>query len=411
MKRKTHIAITFMLVICLSLVSLRYNFVSANSYEYSERLKTVDYSSDGMPLKFSIQTVDAENYEYISHFYNCSNQSMDSNSLQDAADGDDVLKQYCYDEKTIYSLQTIYNNETDNDKKIWLLNAIIFVAENTGSNNAGFEYSIMADSSYTNVKVTLRSGKTISFEKYIGSNPHSAYDDFNYPNTTHLYGPSLYYNCHSFAWIYGGDVSHFSENNLYWLLDPVQYYKNSGYFNSNCYTLIYSGAVAGSININSLDAGDIIVWLGNDEGLEDDEVLPGSRVHSGVVVNTNSGNRIKSKWGAGGVYLHDMNNHPYAYSTYTDDSGEVISVPRRISVLRPNASIDSSINPVVCQYRMKNENQHELLCAYCARNSVKTENHSFVTVGAMTKCSICGYIRGISQNKINVAQYYTVSMN
>ena len=106
-------------------------------------------------------------------------------------------------------------------------------------------------------------------------------------------------------------------------------------------------------------------------------------------------------WGTGGLYLHDMSNHPYAYSTAQNPSnpGTIISTPRKISVFRPNHQSNSSINPPMGKYRILNNYQHEVLCSYCAGSVVQTEYHNFVTVGALTKCSKCGFIQGISPNK------------
>lgn len=113
---------------------------------------------------------------------------------------------------------------------------------------------------------------------------------------TKLTEPDAAYNCHAYAWYH---AKHLDE---YWL-DSIQAFIND----SACTRLTSS---------DTIQVGDIIVYM---------STISDKALHSGVVDSINSDGSlvIRSKWGAGGEYLHAVNQVPsnylpsgYAYQLY-----------------------------------------------------------------------------------------------
>lgn len=113
---------------------------------------------------------------------------------------------------------------------------------------------------------------------------------------TKLTEPDATYNCHAYAWY------HAKHLDAYWI-DYIQAFVND----SACTRLTAS---------DTIQVGDIIVYMDSRYDLA---------LHSGVVDSINSDGSlvIRSKWGAGGEYLHTVNQVPstylpgsYAYQVY-----------------------------------------------------------------------------------------------
>ncbi len=112
-------------------------------------------------------------------------------------------------------------------------------------------------------------------------------------------GATVKYNCHSYAWYSTGT------GNTNWI----------DYFNTSNYTLT---------TLQSVNVGGIVVYCESYGG----NVGPGvERKHSAVVdskifhpvqINTVTDLNMISKWGSGGLYLHNFANCPYYYYDSTN---------------------------------------------------------------------------------------------
>ncbi len=103
---------------------------------------------------------------------------------------------------------------------------------------------------------------------------------------TKLTEPDATYNCHAYAWY------HAKHLDAYWI-NSIQAFIND----SACTRLTSS---------DTIQVGDIIVYMSS---------LHDLALHSGVVDSINSDGSlvIRSKWGAGGEYLHAVNQVPSTY--------------------------------------------------------------------------------------------------
>lgn len=101
--------------------------------------------------------------------------------------------------------------------------------------------------------------------------------------------PNKYYNCHSYAWYST------SSTNKVWIPDPEIYMTDGSYTKKNSAAAKYK------------------VFVKNDgtETSEIDGTILGD--HSGIV-NSVSGSTVvvTSKWGALGLYKHNVYNSPYS---------------------------------------------------------------------------------------------------
>jgi len=111
------------------------------------------------------------------------------------------------------------------------------------------------------------------------------------------------YNCHSYAW-YSRSTA-----NPYWINDPTPY------MSSDLYDLIYLGGLGTQSNSTSIAYGDIIFY-GNyrDPSTIDSwhSAVYISNIVSGMPI---AGQLCVSKWGAAGVFQHQMGIVPYGYDT------------------------------------------------------------------------------------------------
>ena len=249
----------------------------------------------------------------------------------------------------------------------------------------------------TTVTVTTRSGRTLHYLQYLGNAVPGDYPNASLYNATKIGNSSHFYNCHSYAWLYHGNMSSVSTSIQYWFNKPYELYSG----NTTCYTRIYQCVSPSSISSSNIQVGDIFLWhyaSGSDiisipfgEGQNDSP-------HSAVVSSIQNGViYLKSKWGEYGIYLHTLYAHPYVYD-YTNSS----SVYRPITVFRPNHTITPTLDPANPTYICLNESFHRTLCSQCGRYVVSTDSHNFVTIGgSIQRCTKCHYIMGGIINSTN----------
>lgn len=148
--------------------------------------------------------------------------------------------------------------------------------------------------------VTTHDGLSVPY--YIPSRDFTASEIADYNSDLSIYGgtrvaePDATYNCHAYAWY------HAKHLDAYWI-NSIQAFVND----SACTRLTAS---------DTIQVGDIIVYMDSRHDLA---------LHSGVVdsINSDGSPVIRSKWGAGGEYLHTVNQVPstylpgsYAYQVY-----------------------------------------------------------------------------------------------
>lgn len=109
-----------------------------------------------------------------------------------------------------------------------------------------------------------------------------------YPNAKKLRGPTLSYNCHSYAW------HSTSTDNTHWINNPSPYWKDKSY---NKYA-----SSKGTIPKEVTKGSKVVYW---------DEK---SASHSGIVTKDKT---VKSKWGMCGLYEHSPKDCPYSQSDGT----------------------------------------------------------------------------------------------
>ena len=239
---------------------------------------------------------------------------------------------------------------------------------------------------YQSITLTTISGNTISGLILTGAD-----DSVNYPNCSTVY-PNAHkisngtyaYNCHSYAWYYRGT---YNSADKMWINDPSTYATST-----HCYSLIDSGVQYSSISSVDIHVGDIITY----QALPNDQMnLQYLNVHSAIVTSvSNSTITVRSKWGFYPVYEHALNECPY-YSGKLDNG---TTYYRSFNIYRPLHSITTSL--VANQkYVAKNSTKHYLTCSYCSRYlKTTTQNHTFVTVGSVKRCTKCGYRETLVSN-------------
>ncbi len=276
----------------------------------------------------------------------------------------DLLQEYpsltllIYREDALEYLCSIRDESRQNEEGSLLNILINYIA-------SGYKISSIEElRSYVTIYITTISGKTITGRR------HSNEPDLQC------------YNCHSYAWYYGCS---YNSNDKLWLQDPYAYYSTSY---GTCYTRVFSSTVYPStVDASQLLAGDIVLYKCYDDEINQQPGTFDHVLHSATITSIN-GNTINcvSKMGSGPVTYHTISNSGFEIAFDGPHAGQ----EREIVVYRRNHSIDSSwlANQ---NYRAKNSSKHYVACAYCARGTVSEENHTLVTVGSVTRCSLCGY--------------------
>ena len=244
------------------------------------------------------------------------------------------------------------------------------------------------------VTTTTRNGTFLKYLKYTGSATPADGSTVAHPTAVKIGNSSNYYNCHSYALIYGGNMTGVPTSNLLWLNTAENLFEN----NTSCYYAKRNQVYPSNISTSLYNVGDIVIWhySGNPNSLDFSQIgLP----HSGIVSKIQSGTvYIKSKWGTGAIFEHALNDHPYA-TELLGPTRPYTTLEREISIYRRLHACDASINPATAKYAIHNSSYHYPLCAQCGRLKLNLEAHTFVTVGRITKCSKCGYTEDIPINK------------
>ncbi|MBR6740668.1 MAG: hypothetical protein IKM04_06355 [Clostridia bacterium] len=186
--------------------------------------------------------------------------------------------------------------------------------------------------------------------------------------------PTLKYNCHSYAWC------HRSPSNTVWINSAATYIQCSS-----------------STEVSSPQSGNIVVYFS----------ASGSDLHSGVVTSVSDGNvTVRSKWGEGGLYIHDLEEVPdeyaptgyyvkyYSYPTLHRYDGWVFhneeNHQKACSLCRMD--IISGFQSHSWTYSNPNAAYHDQYCALCDHQM--QSNHVAASYTATTHtvdCDECGY--------------------
>lgn len=164
-----------------------------------------------------------------------------------------------------------------------LSNATTAAASALSINGDGISYSLYG-------VITTHDGLSVPY--YVPSRDMTAAEIAKSNSDLSVYGgtrvaePDATYNCHAYAWY------HAKHLDAYWI-ESIQAFIND----SACTRLTSS---------DTIQVGDIIVYMSS---------LHDLALHSGVVDSINSDGSlvIRSKWGAGGEYLHAVNQVPSTY--------------------------------------------------------------------------------------------------
>ena len=169
---------------------------------------------------------------------------------------------------------------------------------------------------------------------------------------------TTYYNCHAYAW-------HSTLPGRKWIgntmtINNTLHYGVERYVSDPHCTMIEDS--------NNIQAGDIIVYRRN-----------GTIMHSGIVIGINP-IRIRSKWGQGCVWEHNVSSVP---SSYKEVNGTVNVTYYRYG---------TSHNVECCEV---DDDTHERICSICSYN-LGEENHtiSYTSTGTTShtrKCNQCGH--------------------
>lgn len=240
---------------------------------------------------------------------------------------------------------------------------------------SGYSLYDISTLSNTLTPITLRPtcGKTIP--GYVYSGPETA----------------LAYNCHSYAWYYG---SSFNPNDRMKIYQPQPYFSTA----PSCYTAKYVAKPLSQISLTNNDAGCVILFY----LYSDESNTSGSSTllaHSAILHHISNGVLyIKEKNGSDpeNTTPIPITQSPFYYATGGSHHGQ----GRLLSVYKPSHTIDSAWRANQ-YYKFRDANSHYIACPMCGRGTTGAyEAHTYVTVGAVTRCTKCG-IRVESRNSPN----------
>ena len=232
---------------------------------------------------------------------------------------------------------------------------------------------------YTPFTIYTASNKTITgllYDENLDSLPPPTSTIYNHPSAVYVSPESYYYNCHSFAWYFDGNINNINSNTNLSFNNPSPFIADY----PSCASMILDKFVPSEhLDYASyIQTGDIILYYAT----EFDRYSSLSAItHSAVVTSTNTSlNYVNciSKWGNHAVYTHlalDCNYYHPALLQYTETE---------ISVYRPNHTYAFS-NPTALRHKCT---------SYCC-GRVKYEPHHFVPYTNTTYiCTDCNYISG-----------------
>lgn len=232
---------------------------------------------------------------------------------------------------------------------------------------------------YTPFTIYTASNKTISgllYDENLNHLPPPTSTIYNHPSAVYVSPESYYYNCHSFAWYFDGDINKIDSNTNLCFDHPNCFISSYPY----CGSMILSKFTPSNHpNYASyIQSGDIILYYATSD---DRATFSDAITHSAVVISeSTSFNYLNciSKWGYHAVYTHlalDCNYYHGALNNFAETE---------IAVYRPNHTYAFS-NPTALQHKCT---------SYCC-GRVKYEPHHFVPYTSTTYiCVDCNYISG-----------------
>ena len=280
---------------------------------------------------------------------------------------------------------------------------------------ATLTYASLASDGYVRTTFRMTYGEDIGIAYWTGSDTtHTIYNSTLYPSAT-AYDTSAKaprtYNCHTFSFIYDGNVSCFSmlSNSEIFLIDD----------SIDKLLPPYNPCIRRVNSLNELTTGDIIVYeqLAGDGTFGLDQYW-----HSGIVtaltttieevdsvpqrvVDINSV-KVLSKWGTDDLYYHyaldcpygDLSSNDMNITYQLDDS---IEMDIQIHYFRPShrytytAKIIPAPRPSLPSY----STHHFAKCSQCG--AFHYEVHHYVANGSGTfSCADCGYFSGVTIHKV-----------
>ena len=268
------------------------------------------------------------------------------------------VEQFLHKDNTIICLCDLLEDDRRDCDDIDILILLSYI-------ESGFSiYDIDALSrSLTQVTIAPSCGKTITGFVYSGTSNDNAY------------------NCHSYAWYYGGNYNSQDKMKIY---QPKPFFYDINY--QSCYMPLYIKKTLNQISPSDVEENDIILFYAYaDEGLETDSTY---LLHSAIVDRV-EGNSIiiREKNGPLPVNTCELSQSSF----FLAEGGTHYNQGRQLSIYQPGHIVDSSwtLNQY---YKVKNSASHYIACPLCGRGTDgTTEAHTFATVGSITRCTKCGY--------------------
>lgn len=212
------------------------------------------------------------------------------------------FRDLCEDNRTINSLRLVIIDEKDPYTKSLLIEWYEYLGGKLNKDVIQANNAIMSSSNYRSFNLRLPSGRTIIASRYIGSAaPEEYIGESQFSSARKVANASWYYNCHSYAWYYGGSTAGIRESSMICIDDPKGFY-----------TSRTPPTCARPLSRSTPRAGDIAVY-------EACRCLPLQtyEIHSAIITNV-AGSRdeyekitVRSKWGRHGVYTHKLSDCPY----------------------------------------------------------------------------------------------------
>lgn len=278
----------------------------------------------------------------------------------------------CEDDKTINNLRIFIEKEEDSTIKALLMYWYEHLSRNLSQIEGDINtQNIILSSNYINFTIRAPSGKIIPALKYIGTavppNNHPLISNFSTANK--IENSSYFYNCHSYAWYFGGSINGVMQSELLAINDPYSF---------------YSVAPRCSSTVATPAENDIAIYW-------DCPCLPNSTVpsHSAIITSAPSNNynqiTVKSKWGIYGVYTHRLSDCPY----YNMALHAPISNPEGPKNCQGKI-LYYRISHQYTHYEFFNIGTHKVKCHACGGGSY-TQHHNFYFSNGVYICSGCGY--------------------
>ena len=249
---------------------------------------------------------------------------------------------------------------------------------------------------YTDITLKTGTNLQLPLKRYTGTaHPGNGNYPTSYPGSTMIAGTASYrYNCHAFAWLYGGSLTGLTESQTFELTDNEVI---NTLRSQSCCSIIVSDVTVDQLTssnyLSLLQVGDIILYKPDPT-----EYNPYSYVHSAVITGLSSSITVISKWSEFEVYIHDAAN--FEHATVILSSPYLHSVPRTVSVYRRTHGTANQVLPVMLNsstYKYNsgvtqitgNNQSHASTCSHCGLPVY--ESHTFVQVGRFNKCTLCNY--------------------